>query len=1803
MKQKKIVGPVPKFSLPSITSNNSFINEVILKFNGTTNFLLQQECIKTFAKYLKDFNDIEDHQCAVKLLAFIYVSCTAKHPIKKSLTRILLPFEESDLLLRCLSESIKHYLQIINDEDRIDLIAVKDDFFNSLYTSFDLKVFSSSVSENLDLLFNAAVNFLQELTNILWEPNLQEVSSIPDLPLCIYNTTKFLLCILQRYNNDDLDIRYKLQLIKSLYNIIIHETITFEVKCNCGHMMALLFSNLPSNISQESIFPDYPYLEFLIFGDQESMILKKIGISKIEDAAIFEMFQICIFIGITIVASGDVLYKYKIDNKIILSFMLQKLIHSSINTKKNVHQTMGISKGLMLLSSHLQYLEVAEVESLLGAYLEYLNIYIDNVPDVVKNNSIAIFKNLIKTAEKFTREGCDLMQAIMDWFHDHSGCSNFYTVMVVLSSEVGCDVILRRNSNLAKQMLNNITNPTTAPNIIRCFEKLMQIHRKNVQCKNEWIDYWVQEILMHLRNSEDSEIFIDLFVSAFKIEPDSLNLLIKNGSLQTDPELLAFLGCIHCARKTGLPLDMSTYITVSDQNWRNMMDYKMLDILKTHINDEVRILTLGIIVDCHSSTEVFTKWELNYLIDYLSYNINVPNVSFRQRLISHLKKAMQRLNDVTISLQHKIEVASNCEQPELREKLRENATSVSQPILNYYSQFWKALYTNVLLLGLYPDSNYLRKSTSLEVLLLSKTFMAKHEFEQLWNDTDINNLKYIVDYDTYEQNKDSSTKLLIEFSPEQLNFHTKENISSYIDQCMLLALDIKPVQTISAAYMLTLCLRAPEVHNIILEKLRSRDVEVDCDGDGPHLLLLHLFSTELKECLKVAQKNIYEAAASKPAHGIIFCIRHILKNTDLNEKSAKLPWRKFCRDLINLCLELTVIVNTIVCNESPEGYLPEDSYINEVDVTAKAQIITVYGWRATKEISLLFGEISLNSPFCYNASEGIIDEQQVLTIGKYFFHLLINTKHRGAFEQASVGFCNLCTRLWRLLNTKVNVLPLEWLDTVTSLLLGTHKEGIKSCETRRSAGIPFMVQAILSTEPISGNSSKNFDSFMKILLNVGSNEIFPAEQRILALNILRALYRHNRLGEMVIPYCAEGVIIAVKGFASAVWGIRNSATLLFSALIMRIFGVQRLRDTIEVSIKNKMQGQVFFVRYPELFHFLLQELQLASKEKYHSSLYPVLLILSRLYCNKETLDRSQLDLFLPSVELCLNNPSFKIRELAALTIPALSEPSKLDEIMENCVSQLGNNSISNNHCHGLLLELQYLLRLQMNTPLTMNIEKIIYDTLWILELCGQKIHHVSATLYLENVFFLMNRYDSKFINANSIAKIIEVFLYQEQVWNFESHYLKKYNEHVFNLKLVYILRLKSHHPDLCTSEFYTNVIDNDLKNRSGILKLCLSYINYIEFTGPDFQHFNGFEENFENSQMCHQFLKPLSNENKLFLYQMLLSFVTELVTDNIESYSYCIDSLLLHKLPETTTDSIRKFLQQGNKFIRCNHENYPCLVIAHLYKFINGLSDSQLSSLNFEKYIEVLFKYCTPLSDVSVRLVVANFLTHNKKLFYNVTQFLRTKYVRALWEIVFILLEDDHEDVRKTICLLCKESINEESLSFMSQVRVDIPEYTRSKLLKQMVEVLPRSDSLEILLTHIFRSKSVTNDNLSEVFEEGSLNTYVELWPAAKAALEELYCMLNIDNEVSRKEMLLVTKELWKLTSEKSIPQMSDHINDILSCVFKEVIEQKDNLQSVVQNLLINSNELDTSEIFRLRMFLNKLYFKNLDLPSTPNTL
>ena len=351
-----------------------------------------------------------------------------------------------------------------------------------------------------------------------------------------------------------------------------------------------------------------------------------------------------------------------------------------------------------------------------------------------------------------------------------------------------------------------------------------------------------------------------------------------------------------------------------------------------------------------------------------------------------------------------------------------------------------------------------------------------------------------------------------------------------------------------------------------------------------------------------------------------------------------------------------------------------------------SQMLLLCSWRCVKEISLFLSELCST----YKQDEvNIITVKQILEVSNFLLDLLTDTKHRGAFEQAFVAFSSLCSFLWRCpqpqLHSQPQTMLEDTLDSVTGVAGSTRPS---LCSTRRSAGVPFILQAVITSALQSSGSVLRLT--MERLLGTARNP-GETESRLHCLNILRALFRDAKLGENITSFVEDGVKVAVTGFKSSSWAERNASTLLFSALMTRVFGVKREKTSL--SSKNCLTGKIFFQRYPSLYSFLLAQLSESDCPEQpgvlvvDSAVYPVLLILSRIFPSPAETASSPFPLsaFLPLVEKIRRSPVLQTRQLAAAALVPLLAEEEVGRYLETSLRTLQRPDLSQNSRHGLLL--------------------------------------------------------------------------------------------------------------------------------------------------------------------------------------------------------------------------------------------------------------------------------------------------------------------------------------------------------------------------------------------------------------------------------------------------------------------------------------------------------------------------------------
>ncbi|PNF40303.1 hypothetical protein B7P43_G05779 [Cryptotermes secundus] len=873
-------------------------------------------------------------------------------------------------------------------------------------------------------------------------------------------------------------------------------------------------------------------------------------------------------------------------------------------------------------------------------------------------------------------------------------------------------------------------------------------------------------------------------------------------------------------------------------------------------------------------------------------------------------------------------------------------------------------------------------------------------------------------------------------------------------------------------------------------------------------------------------------------------------------------------------------------------HLKQDSAsdISELPVlNVTAQMVLLCAWRTVKEVSLFLGELSEQAPIssaedsdeCHGKS--LLTEEQVLTIGSHLAMLLVETKHRGAFEQAYVGFCKLCGRLWRHPSARLHNLPRLWMKELMDII--TWGKGTKLCATRRSAGLPFMVQAFLTTELQVGGNTSCFRQSMAALLELAdvtdnragarrsinaisgtatedsvgnstasdpsniaenfkilyvstesSDCVDTVEARIHALNILRSLFRHSVLGESVTPYIAQGVIVAIQGFKGKTWAERNSATLLFSALVTRIFGVHRSRE--ELSIRNRMTGRIFFLRYPSLYEFLLEELKeaIASMEECYSSLqpglFPVLLLLSRLYPSslEGTDSNLQLSVYAPFVHRCSLSSVLKTRVLAAKALVPLVPPNQHPLLLQELVTISAQKYTTENHRHGLLLQIFHLLEeslsaLSVSKEVAERVEQWIVDLKWLLPSeTGFQICFVTSEVFLRILHIVSRRLFMSVSHSiwQEICNVLSVDLLRSQE-EVPSRMIGRgiYLRHAVQLLLELSLVL---HPTHTPTPSFLKDMEQLLVHllfhaRYEVVKIALSFLEALLDTG-DYILEDEEDSTLPVDKSFYRHVKEWNRSHEGVLADSLRSspaigeiLVRQMVPKEQSTFAECCwkTFCVLSHCPkallrmETAAEGVLRGLLQ-----RCQKE---CEGIDWAVLRCAGALVKIMQQENVPLTAEVTSEVCCTLVEFSstdksstCRLTVANILLDNTSWLQGTMTFLSALDVCTLWTVVMTLLDDECSHVRELISSL--------AMHFGCTKFPVMPQRAKDLLVEYFVHVMINLDALMCVVCLVaWCLMSPGNDCDSglledRVFDKGEMNEFAETVTVTEVACGQLKNLL-----------------------------------------------------------------------------------------------
>jgi len=299
--------------------------------------------------------------------------------------------------------------------------------------------------------------------------------------------------------------------------------------------------------------------------------------------------------------------------------------------------------------------------------------------------------------------------------------------------------------------------------------------------------------------------------------------------------------------------------------------------------------------------------------------------------------------------------------------------------------------------------------------------------------------------------------------------------------------------------------------------------------------------------------------------------------------------------------------------------------------------------------------------------------------------VLSSCRHRGVIESCCECLQAICNALFSSRAEQVKNIPQNHLASLLDLFRETEvclKKAVQGgTVTRRSAGLPLITEAILSSSVLAGSfqAAQLIEQTVQVMMtcveqSLGKKDFLLEDNfdlpAVHALYILKHLFKNATLGSLMIPYAQKLFPLAVSCLHSEMWLIRNAAMHLLGALSSRMLGQQHIEEKGSSGLMNSLDASEFRARYPALFNEMLEILSSSSadlaqqavgrnqkmndssviKKNFSPETYPVLALISKLSSERSNNTCSSLS---TSLQRLIGSLSYSVRQLAVKSILAL----------------------------------------------------------------------------------------------------------------------------------------------------------------------------------------------------------------------------------------------------------------------------------------------------------------------------------------------------------------------------------------------------------------------------------------------------------------------------------------------------------------------------------------------------------------------
>ncbi|KAG8192294.1 hypothetical protein JTE90_002118 [Oedothorax gibbosus] len=1176
---------------------------------------------------------------------------------------------------------------------------------------------------------------------------------------------------------------------------------------------------------------------------------------------------------------------------------------------------------------------------------------------------------------------------------------------------------------------------------------------------------------------------------------------------------------------------------------------KEINLLRKYLHHhsfQLRIEIITIICCSPKKSEPMSFQELELLRDFISVNLNIDSAPFQQQFLSHMRILLARMRDSLVQqFRFPTKKAESAEmyplQLEFIDWLAHTAVKNTFPGACFQRRRISLNTLNIIfdVFITTPRGNKRKEKPSKFVGELIKAAQDKGMWTFFSDDLLLNVFPCFTDFT--DEIRSSTYSLIQEFSkwPELTNenkFFKPETLMKYAH-----SLCSHPDYRSHDGGALLVCL--------IYRKLLIKDdtfSESQCNG-------ALMFLTDMVQTIENQLTNIKEKPSNAdPIQGHLLALQYCIHDSkDVLNASFKTQNEKvmnfiqivsdLCDDIIdymlgimkgdndkNNCpdfsdigqaienLVITKQGNPCIPSDDVEKIEPKSNYLPEVELMLSCC------WHSIKNSCFLLCELSFC--ICGLEMQNDVKKQYLLNIATKLSSILITCRHRGVVDACYLALNKFCTLL-----LKDDDLHEEICKFLLNSVFDALSDATSTSVTRRSAGLPSLIQAVVSSE--QNNIKRKLLSYTvdKLLIcvyqplnthtTISDKTDLPQAH---AYHILKSLVTDSSLAQAILSHLDSIIPACVAGFSSLLWPIRNGALQLFGVLLPRICGQKKVRD--DNSEHNLVSAAELFARCPSLKTYLSEQLEKCvcfhKDKKICSELVPVLSLIVKLSPPQEENGNSEKELKTSLFEL-IDVPIWKVRDLVSSALSVLMTTDDVSREIEELKIGLNSNSINCNKIHGMLLMIQKVLKRNNKHQLGENITASLVDLYNALQ---TKKCAVLLEILLDIILEYITHLDSHCM-LPILPNVPEV------------KHLSSVGHALLDTKLALILLNSANNNDLAT------IIKKQVSKDTCVINECLLFLNnklQSEINCSSIYEENNLRIWKDIFVAVLQFIKAETHPS---IIQEALKFMIGLCQD------WKIGSCVLDS---NTSELVKNLLQPLLKME--SGLSSSALSFIMLSFCIKSDLKLQMESTYLQKWNTLFNSYCQPRSPDILRMQAACSIAclgpTLVEFFYERIQKSENfqDLLIGLSEGSLLLLQDEDEDIRNQACefpshLPHQYKIN--SLQFNVGIQV-IFECVLKPLQEQNYFILyfwNRLQNYPSTATVLHGLRSVDSQKKMNLFEQEYVNVYAEpivILMEYKELLKNSLTLMHSTN------LILWQEQMEMFTSDLKI-EMNDLLN-LLTC-------------------------------------------------------